>query len=194
MKYEFRRCLMKKALIAYGTRYGAAAATADTIADVLKKNGMEVTIVDLKREKINDISDYDLIVVGSGIQINQWTKGPRKFLKKHQKDLTTKKLALYVCCGSARPLEDKEDKAAVIEKAKREYLAEKAAQLGLAPVAMGLFGGVYNFNTMPGILKKAMEQTKPMLEKAGIPQTRPGVYDARDMDAIRNWAAELARS
>jgi menaquinone-dependent protoporphyrinogen oxidase len=42
-----------------------------------------------------------LIVVGSGIQIGRWTGEPEDFLKKHQKELTSKKLALFVNCGSA---------------------------------------------------------------------------------------------
>ena len=58
--------------------------------------------------------------------------------------------------------------------------------------ALGFFGGVYNYNRMSGFFRKAMEPMKPMWEKAGIPQTDSGVYDAPDMDAIRAWAAELA--
>ena len=58
--------------------------------------------------------------------------------------------------------------------------------------ALGFFGGVYNYNRMSGFFRKTMEPMKPMWEKAGIPQTDSGVYDAPDMDAIRAWAAELA--
>ena len=64
---------MAKALIAYGTRYGATAATAGTIAGILKDGGMEVNVVDLKNEKVKNTADYDLVVVGSGIQITRWT-------------------------------------------------------------------------------------------------------------------------
>jgi len=58
--------------------------------------------------------------------------------------------------------------------------------------ALGFFGGVYNYNRMSGFFRKTMEPMKPMLDKAGIPKTDSGVYDARDLDAIRAWAAELA--
>jgi menaquinone-dependent protoporphyrinogen oxidase len=184
---------MAKALIAYGTRYGATTATAQTIAEVLKAGGLEVSVADLKREKVRNAADYDLVVVGSGIQITRWTAAPEKFLKKNKNVLVNKRLALFVCCGSARPLDDKEEKAVVIERAHREYLEEKAAKYGLKPAALGLFGGVYDFNKMPGILRKAMEQMKPMLIRAGIKESSPGVYDARDLGAIRAWAQNLVK-
>jgi len=50
-----------------------------------------------KEERMRDITDYDLVVVGSGIQINKWTREPEDFLKKHKKELAAKKLALFVC-------------------------------------------------------------------------------------------------
>src|SRR4030042_5976535 len=103
---------MSKALIAYGTRYGATAATAQTIAEELKKAGVDADVVDLKREKVSSRADYGLVVVGSGIQIMRWTAAAEKFLRKNRKDLSNRPLAIFVCCGSARPLDAKEDKQA----------------------------------------------------------------------------------
>jgi len=184
---------MNKALIVYGTRYGATAGTSETTAEVLRQEGVDVKVVNLKKEKVRDISGYDLVIVGSGIQINRWTKPSEKFLKKYQKELIKNKVALFVCCGSTHPLDDQEEKATVIEKARTKYLEEKAAKYMLRPVALGLFGGVYDFNNMSWFFKKAMEAVKTQLEEAGVKQTKPGVYDTRDLNAIRNWAHELAR-
>jgi menaquinone-dependent protoporphyrinogen oxidase len=185
---------MTKALIVYGTRYGATEMTSEEIADVFREEGLDVKVVNLKDDKVKDISDYDLFVVGSGIQINRWTKEPEKFLKKFQKELTKKKVALFVCCGSAQPIDEKEDKATTIENARTKYLEEKAAKYNLQPIALGLFGGVYNFNKMSWFFRKTMSAVKPQLEEAGVKQTEPGLYDTRDMDAIRSWAKELAQT
>ena len=185
--------MMGKALIVYGTRYGAAGSTAETVAEVLRQGGAEVKVADLKKEKVRDISDYDLIVVGSGIRINKWVAAAEKFLNKFRKELTEKKVALFVCCGSACPLDEQEDKSAVIERAKTNYLTEKAAAYNLRPVELGLFGGVYDFNNMSWFFRKVMGEVKTQLEAAGIKQTKPGVYDARDVDAIRAWSRSLAR-
>jgi len=184
---------MTKALVVYGTRYGATEMTAKEIADVFRREGLDVEVVNLKDEKVRDIGDYELVVVGSGIKINRWTKEPEKFLKKYQKELAKKRVALFVCCGSAEPIDEKEDKAASIERARTKYLEEKAAKYDLQPVALGLFGGVYNFNTMGWFFRRSMSAVKPQLEAAGFKETEPGLYDTRDLDAIRGWAKELAQ-
>lgn len=183
---------MTKALIVYGTRYGATASTSEDIAEVLRQKGFDVNVVNAKKDKIKDINDYDLFIVGSGIKIHKWTKEPENFIKKYQKELAKNKVALFVCCGSAEPLDDKEDKAAAIEKARTKYLKEKAAKYHLQPIALGLFGGVYNFNTMGWFFRKSMSAVKPQLEASGFKETEPGLYDTRDLNAIRSWAKEVA--
>jgi menaquinone-dependent protoporphyrinogen IX oxidase len=185
---------MTKALIVYGTRYGATASTSEEIADVFRQEGLDVKVVNLKDEKVKDITEYELVIVGSGIQIHKWTGEPEKFLKKFQKELAKKKVALFVCCGSAEPIDEKEDKAKSIENARIKYLEEKAAKYNLQPIALGLFGGVYNFNNMSWFFRKAMSAVKPQLEEAGVPQTEPGLYDTRDINAIRSWAKEVAQT
>ena len=184
---------MTKALIVYGTRYGAAASTSEDIAETLRQEGLEVKVVNAKKDKIKDIGDYDLFIIGSGIQINRWTKEPQKFLKKHQTELAKKKVALFVCCGAAQPLTEEEKNPEDIEKARRKYLEEKAAKYNLQPVALGFFGGVYNFNKVSRLFRTFMSSIKPQLEEAGVPQTEPGLYDTRNLDAIRDWAKELAQ-
>ena len=180
---------MSKALIVYGTRYGATASTSEEIAKILRQTGLDVRVVNAKEEKVNSIADYDLVVVGSGIQINKWTGEPEKFLKKFQKELAKKKVALFVSCGSASQAIVSQPEAAA--KAKRKYLDEKAAQYNLQPVALGFFGGVYNYNKEPWWAKKAMEAERPKIE-AAYKETQPGIYDTRDWNAIRSWAKELA--
>ena len=119
---------MNKALIVYGTRYGATAGTSEMIAEVLRQEGVDVKVINLKKEKVRDITGYELVIVGSGIQINRWTKASEKFLKKYQKELAKNKVALFVCCGSTQPLDEEEEKSAVIERARKNYLAKKAAK------------------------------------------------------------------
>lgn len=63
----------KKALIVYGTRYGATATTSQEIAATMRKEGIEVRVVNGKEEKVKYVTEYDLVIVGSGIQILRWT-------------------------------------------------------------------------------------------------------------------------
>ena len=86
--------MSKKCLIVYGTRYGATESTSEEIAKVLRSEGLEVKVVNAKKEKIKDISGYDLVIVGSGMQMAKWTGAAENFLKKFQKELSTRKVAI----------------------------------------------------------------------------------------------------
>jgi menaquinone-dependent protoporphyrinogen oxidase len=184
---------MKKVLIVYGTRYGATANTSEVIADTLRQVGYEVNIVDAKKEKVQSISEFDLIIVGSGIQMGKWTKEPEEFLKKYQKELSTKKLALFVSCGGANPLSEGEQKKKELDDAKRKYLEDISVEYKVNPVALGFFGGCYNFNKMSWFFKKTLSSIKPKLESAGYKESKAGVYDLRDLDAIRDWTREVTK-
>jgi menaquinone-dependent protoporphyrinogen IX oxidase len=61
-------------------------------------------------------------------------------------------------------------------------------------VALGLFGGVYDFNKMGWIFKRTMQSIKPQLEKAGFKETEAERYDTRDLEAIQRWARKVAKS
>jgi menaquinone-dependent protoporphyrinogen IX oxidase len=113
---------------------------------------------------------------------------PEEFLKKFQKELATKKLALFVSCGAGcKALV--EGKLDAVANARREYLEEKAAQYNLQPIAMGMFSGIYDYN-IPDY--NILEALRPKLA-AVYKETQPGVYDTRDWNAIRNWTKELAQ-
>jgi menaquinone-dependent protoporphyrinogen oxidase len=183
---------MTKALIVYGTRYGATSSTSEEIAKILHQEGLETRLVNAKEEKVKDITEYDLVIVGSGILMDRWTGEPEDFLKKFQKQLSNKKVALFVCCGSATDTQVKADgKPSPAERGRKKYLEEKAAKYNLQTVALGLFGGVYNYNKEPWYAKKAMEMDRPRIQ-ATYKEIEPGIYDTRDWTAIRTWARELA--
>lgn len=181
---------MISALIVYGTRYGATTSTSEEVAAVLRKEGVEVQVVNAKNEKVKDIAEYDLVIVGSGIQIFRWTGEPEDFLKKFQKELAKKKVALFVSAG-AQAIAAREGKTEEVETARKKYLLEKAAKYNLQPISLGLFGGVYDFKKWPWWAGKAKPAAKQQLEAAGFKETN-GIYDTRDWNAIRNWAKELA--
>lgn len=176
--------ISKKVLIVYGTRYGATEGTAEEIAKVLRDTGLDVTVVNAKSEKVKDISEYDLIIVGSGIQMAKWTGAAEKFLDRFQKELSSKKLAIFVSSGAQTAEET--------ENARKQYLEEKASKYGLQPISMAVLGGVYDFNKMFFLFRKTLASLKPRLEEAGVKEVKPGLYDTRDWDAIRTWAREVS--
>jgi menaquinone-dependent protoporphyrinogen oxidase len=185
---------MNRVLIVYGTRYGATAATSQVIAETLRQEGFEVEVVDAKKDKVQSVDEYDLVIVGSGIQMGKWTSEPESFLKKYQEELSRKKVAIFVSCGSANPMSEGEQKKKEMDEGKRKYLEDKAAEYNLKPVALGFFGGCYDFNRMSWFLRKTLSSIKPKLEGAGHKESKPGVYDLRDLNEIRNWAKEVAKT
>jgi menaquinone-dependent protoporphyrinogen oxidase len=184
---------LTKALIIYGTRYGATADTSQIIANTLRQEGFKAKVVDSKREKIPSINEFELIIVGSGIQMGKWTKEPENFLKKYQNQLSKKKLAIFVSCGSANPLSEGIQRNKEIEDAKKKFLKDKAIEYNVKPIASGFFGGCYDFNKMSWFFKKTLSSIKPKLEEAGYKESKPGRYDLRNLDAIHSWTIELTK-
>ncbi len=183
--------MAKKVLIVYGTRYGATAGTSEEIAKVLQGEGLEVKIVNAKKESVKDIAEYDLVIVGTGMQMGKWTGDAENFLKKFQKELANKKLAIFVSSG-AQALIEYEKKTDEIEKNRKEYLDDKAAKYNLHPISMAMFGGVWDYNSMFFLFRKTLSSFKPKIEAAGFHEVKPGLYDTRNWDIIRAWAKELA--
>ena len=56
-----------RVLIVYGTRYGATKGTSEEIAKVFREENFDVKVVNAKEEQVQDISEYGLVVVGSGM-------------------------------------------------------------------------------------------------------------------------------
>jgi menaquinone-dependent protoporphyrinogen oxidase len=174
----------------YGTRYGATESTSEEIAKVLQGEGLEVKVVNAKKEKVKDISPYDLIIVGSGMQMGKWAGEPENFLNQFQKELANKKVAIFVS-SAAQVLIEYEKKTEEIESNRKQYLEEKAAKYNLQPISMIILGGVWDFNKMNFLLRKTLASFKPSIEAAGFKEVKPGLYDTRDWDAIRSWAKGL---
>ncbi len=180
-----------KALVAYGTRYGATAKTAEEIGKILREEGFDVKVANVKEEKIKDVSEYDLIAVGSGMQMGKWVGEAEDFLKRFQREFERKKLALFV--STMKTVSEKEGKTEDVAKSRKDALEDKVTKYGLKPIALGFFGGVIDYNKMGFATRKGMSFVKPVLEKAGFKEVEPGVYDLRDWDEIRNWAWQLAK-
>lgn len=183
--------MSKKVLIVYGTRYGATEGTSEEIAEVLRGEGLDVRVVNAKKEKVKDVSEYDLVIVGSGMQMAKWTGDAENFLKKFQKELSAKKVAIFVS-SAAQALHEHEKNTEEIEKAQKLYLDDKAAMYNLNPISMVIFGGVWDYNKMFFLFRKTLASFKPKIEEAGFSEVKPGLYDTRDWDVIRAWAKEIA--
>ena len=179
-----------KTLIVYGTRYGATSGTSEEVASVLRGEGFKVRVVNAKEERIEGVSEFELVIVGGGLQMGRWPSETEDFLKKFQKELTQKKVAVFVS-SAMKALLEHEGKGEELEKTRQTFLEDKPAKYGLKPISVAFFGGIIDFNKMGFLARKAFGSMKGRFEVAGFKENRPGVYDTRNWDEIRVWARKL---
>ncbi|MFX1415775.1 MAG: flavodoxin domain-containing protein [Promethearchaeota archaeon] len=180
-----------RVLIAYCTRNGATSSTSEEIAKVLREEGLEVRVVNTKEERIRSISEYDLVIVGAGLQMYRWCKESEKFLKKFQEDLRVTRTAIFVSSGAIAIMEY-DGQTEEIEDHWQQHLVDKAEMYSIDPIALGRFGGIWDYNRMNFVFRKTMGPFRMKLEEVGIKEVEPGVYDTRDWDEIRRWTKNLA--
>jgi menaquinone-dependent protoporphyrinogen IX oxidase len=181
-----------RGLIVYGTSFGATMGTSEEIARILRGENFVIKSINAREEKIKDVTDYNLVIVGSGLANCRWNSQAEDFLNKFHKELGHKELALFV--SSIMPLAEREGNTEEIAKIKKAALDDKISKYGLKPIMTGLFGGVLDFGKMGFLTRKAMETAfKSRLQNDGFKETSPGVYDLRDWEKIRSWTKELAK-
>ncbi len=180
-----------KILLVYGTRYGATTDTAQEIGKILSEQGLEVKVANLKEERIKDIAPYELVIVGSGLQLGRWTGEAEDFVKRFQSELAQKKVAVFV--SSMKTVLEREGKNEQLENDRKMELDDKIIKYGLQPISVGFFGGVIDFNKMNIVTRKMSGSMKTRLEKDGFKETKPGLFELRDWEEIRLWAKELAQ-
>lgn len=181
-----------KGIVVYGSRYGATKETSQEIAKILQAENFDIILVNAREEKVKDISEYDLVAVGSGIACNKWVNEAEDFLKKFQKELAHKKLALFV--SSVKSIVEKEGNTEEVAKMRKAALDDKVSKYHLKPITLGFFGGIIDFNRMSFLTRKGMEAAfKSPLQKYGFKETEPSAYDLRDWEEIHRWTKELAK-
>jgi menaquinone-dependent protoporphyrinogen oxidase len=174
-----------KALVIYGTRWGGTIPIAEKIGEILKEEGFAVDVIDAKKGP-KKISSYDLVVVGSGIRADKWTKETINFLEENAILLKTKKTALFVSCQMA------DGKKEAKEKAKTFYLEKIAENYGLKPISLTLFGGFLDFHKSHGLFVDILlKVNRVSLRKNGLDTSK--TYDTRDWSNIETWARQIAR-
>ena len=176
-------------LIVYGTRYGATSDTAGAIAQMFRDAGHTVQVVDAEKGQVDTVVGYDLVMVGSGIRMGKWTKGPEQFLKRYQRELQSMKVALFVS-SAMQAIYAHEGNLAEMAKATDQYLKAKSDKYGLSPISLAVVGGIFPYDTMGLVTRKTVGQMWRKFEEAGFEKVK-GVYDTRDWMVIEVWVQDL---
>ena len=152
-------------LVAYATKMESTHEVADAVATRLRELGEEVDV--RPADEVGTLAPYGGIVLGGALYAGRWHRHARRFLAKHRDELAKRPVAVF----AMGPL--KLEPADV--RGSREQLDRALAkEPWLEPVSVAVFGGVID----PAKLR--------------FPLTRLDAADARDWEAIRSWADEIA--
>ncbi len=178
---------MKKVLIVYGTRYGSTEEISQYIADILEKDGFNTTLLNLKGldpKKNPTLTEYDGILIGSGIKIGMWTKDAKKFLEINKEFLKKSKIGVFVSSGDAGNSEK-------ISKAREDYIEKILAEKEITANIYDAFGGVIDLSKSSRIGYLAKKMIK-MVAKNDPNIKIDERNDFRDWDQIKNFAEKYA--
>ncbi|MHA2096691.1 MAG: flavodoxin domain-containing protein, partial [Candidatus Hodarchaeales archaeon] len=135
--------MTKRVLIIYGTRFGSTEEISSKIAEIMRRQDLDITIIDVKKDKWPPLDLFDAVLVGSGIKMGKWTKEAKNFIKKNVTALKAKSfLAVFVSSGEASDPEK-------YQEAKEKYVHKIITDLDLDlnKVMHEAFGGVFDMSS-----------------------------------------------
>lgn len=158
-----------KILVSYATRLGSTRETAEFIADVLQKEGLDVVLEPMA--EVGSLDPYRAVVLLAALYIGRLHRDARTFLAKHRHALEQRPVVLFVP-GPVDGLKKSWDGARAQLKGKLSHYP------WLQPVACHVIGGTWDPATMSYPWKLVLNK---------VPAS-----DARDWDSIGALAREVA--
>lgn len=167
----------KRILVTYDTKYGSTRTIANQIQDVLCASGAQVDLTLV--ERIDDISEYDAVILGSAIISESWRPGMMRFLRAQESVLATKQVAVFIVCGLLG--EDTAENRDIAQKYYVDGVLEKFPQV--VPVgSAGLFAGVMDYS----VLQPVDEFLVRVLFGKFLPEG-----DYRNFDKVTQWTEDV---
>jgi menaquinone-dependent protoporphyrinogen oxidase len=162
-----------KALIVYGSKHGSTRKIAEELSAVLTKERFEVRIANA-RENLNNVADYDVVIVGSAIQARSWLREAKLFMRRNEDVLKTRSVWLF--SSGLRP----EDPRSVTPKVISVF------NDAIGPKDHRFFPGSFDPS-------KVSVVHRAIIKLPGIRSMFP-VGDFRDWNDIRSWGRMIAES
>jgi menaquinone-dependent protoporphyrinogen oxidase len=156
---------MRWVLVTYGTKAGSTLEVAESVAAHLRRR---LYSTDLEPAgSVTDLSNYDGVVLGGSIYMGRWHPDARRFLKRHRETLARLPFAVFALGPLTAAEHDMEG-----SRRQLDHALEKVPEV--EPVAIAVFGGVVD------------------PRKLTFPFSHMPPSDARDWEAIHEWADEVA--
>jgi menaquinone-dependent protoporphyrinogen oxidase len=162
----------KKVLIAYASKYGATTEIAEKIGTVLRDAEFQVDVKPVKQ--VQDLTIYEVVILGSAVYVGQWRREAVKFLKTHEHALAKRPVWLFSSgpTGEGNPVE--------LLQGWRFPKGQQEIADRIQPRDIAVFHG----NVDP---EKVNALHKWMIDKVDAP-----VGDFRDWKMVTAWAESIA--
>ena len=152
-------------LVAYATKRESTHEVAETLGARLRERGYAVDV--RPAAEVGTLAPYHAVVLGGALYAGRWHRDARRFLARHRDELTRIPVAIFAMGPLSLGPEE-------IASSRRQLDHALAKEPKLEPVSVAIFGGMID----PATLR--------------FPFNRIEGGDARDWDAIRSWADEIA--
>jgi menaquinone-dependent protoporphyrinogen oxidase len=152
-------------LVAHGSKHGSTQEVAEAIAQRLRKKGLEVEL--RRAAEVEELTPYDGVVLGGALYFGRWHQDAARFLAKHRRELAAQPPAVFALGPKSADEHGLVESRAQLDKALAKVPEVK-------PRSIAVFGGVLD----PAKLR--------------FPLSRMQAIDARDWDAIDEWADDVA--
>jgi menaquinone-dependent protoporphyrinogen oxidase len=140
------------------------AKVAEFIGATLRQDGLRVDV--LPASAVKSLDGYDQVVLGGALYMGRWHADARTFLRRHHEALTSMPVAIFAMGPGTLDEKAVASSRAQLDRALRPYG-------DVAPITVAIFGGVVD----PATLR--------------FPFNRMPATDARDWEAIHEWAREV---
>jgi menaquinone-dependent protoporphyrinogen oxidase len=157
--------MSERVLIAYGSKHGSTAETADHVAGMMRERGLEADISEAAA--IRTLDGYEAVIVAGSIYTGRWHPDSRAFIKRYADELRGRRVAIF----AMGPKTSEPGDLAAARK-QLDSALERLPDVGADPIA--IFGGVID----PA--------------KLHFPFSRMPASDARDWAAIEHFADQFA--
>jgi len=166
----------EKVLLAFATMYGRTFKIAERISETLCEDGYQVDLKFAKDITEDDLADYDVVILGSNIYIEEWNKEAIDFLEEHKTELASKKVAYFCVCALLGM--DFDDAAALTQEHYIQPMYERFPDI--EPLDITAFAGAVNYRIM---IAKDWFMMRLMFMPGG---------DWTDWEAVDTWADKIS--
>lgn len=164
--------MAKRVLVAYASASGFTEGVAQAIGEGMGEVGVSVDV--MRAKQVKNVTEYDAVVIGSGIRAGRVFTEAISFLQRFQANLSEMPVAYFVVCLT---MKDDTEENRCTAGAYLDAVKEKVPTI--EPVDVGLFAGGVDYNKLGFPFKLILKAMKSP------------VGDFRDWEAIKTWSTSV---